>query len=209
MLPAPSLLALIFIFVASYQDYKDREISDFIWVASLPVLSALFVVFFRDFLINLIPAALLVPASYYMAKKGLMGEADPLALLIVALGFPQTFVIFPAYLIIFFLALLSELAAFGVIIAGKDGRGAPSPFTYRIKKDSLNNFWLPRDDKGRYLYDINDPRPIKELMEESKKKIEGDTVWATPILPFLPFIFISCLVVFFIMIGLLFSAILA
>lgn len=194
--PAPSLLALTFAGLAALQDARDREVSDFFWVVSIPALAILFPLFYGGFLVELVPAILIVPISYAVSRKGLLGEADPFALLVLALGFPQPLGVFPAYLLIFFLGLVCELGAFAVIIHGRSGKGAPSPFTYAVKKSELNVFWLPRLEDGSYAFDINDPRPFRQLIEEAKEKIKGEWVWATPILPLLPFLFASSLAVF-------------
>ncbi|MGC8670222.1 MAG: prepilin peptidase [Thermoprotei archaeon] len=184
--PLP-VLCLVFLGIASWQDIKEREISDFTWIMSIPTAIAIYALSSRDFM-QLIPGAVIVIAAYLMARTGLMGEADPLGIALVVLSFSWPVAGIPAYFPVFILSLLCELGAFASLVWKKDNTGAPAAFTYRVKKDQLGLVWLPRLDDGNYAFDLRDPRSMKELIDEAKKRIPGESVWASPALPYMPFL---------------------
>jgi hypothetical protein len=180
--------------IASWQDIKEREISDFVWMMSIPSAIMIFILTSRN-LVQLLPGAVIVGAAYLMARANLMGQADPFAVALVVLSFSWDFLGLPAYFMVFMLSLLCELAVFARLIWKKSGSGAPAAFTYKVRKEELGLLWLPRLESGEYAVNLNDPRPMKELIEEVKKKIQGETVWASPALPYLPFLAAAAAVV--------------
>ncbi len=181
---------MVFLGIASWQDIREREVSDFAWVMSIPAAVVIYVLTSRDF-VELIPGAIIILAAYLMARAGLMGGADPLGIALVVLSFSWPVAGVPAYFPVFILSLLCELGVFASLVWRKDHRGAPAPFTYRVKKDQLGLVWLPRLDNGDYAVDLNDPRPMRELIDEAKKKLPGDSVWASPALPYMPFLLVA------------------
>ena len=191
--PLP-FLCLLFLMIASWQDIKEREISDFVWMMSIPSAIMIFILTSRN-LVQLLPGAVIVGAAYLMARANLMGQADPFAVALVVLSFSWDFLGLPAYFMVFMLSLLCELAVFARLIWKKSGSGAPAAFTYKVRKEELGLLWLPRLESGEYAVNLNDPRPMKELIEEAKKKIQGETVWASPALPYLPFLAAAAAVV--------------
>lgn len=187
--PLP-VLCLVFLGIASWQDMKEREISDFAWIMSIPAVLVIYLLSSRD-LVELIPGAVIVLAAYLMARAGLMGEADPIGIALVVLSFSWPVAGIPAYFPVFILSLLCELGTFASLVWKKDHKGAPAAFTYRVKKDQLGLIWLPRLDNGDYAVDLKDPRPMRELIDEAKKKIPGESVWASPALPYMPFLLVA------------------
>jgi len=193
--PASSVLALAFGGIASYQDLKRREVDDFLWVLALPSLALLYPLLFRNQVLSILPLLFLLPAAYFMARANLLGQADVAALALFGLGFPQGIFGVPAYLWVFLFGLLGEMFGFALITAGKSSKGGPRPLAYRVKREELGPFWIPVDSSGKPLFELNDPRPLRELVEEAKQRV-GDYAWAYPALPMVPFMFVASLAAF-------------
>lgn len=194
MFAPQAALSVIFLALAAWQDAKSREVSDFLWVMSIPTLLVLLVLD-GNYLLA-IPGAVLVAASAVLAKIGFMGQADPLAISVAVLGFSFEMSSLPAYFFPFVLSLACELAVFAYMTWGKESKGAPASFTYLVPRSKIGMFWFPRLENGELAFDINDPRPLDQLLKEAQQRLSGDVVWATPVLPYLPFLAASCLVFF-------------
>jgi preflagellin peptidase FlaK len=199
------LISLTILGIASIMDLRKREVSDWLWAIAYPI--AILVIVFKAFnhLLDLYDYLLAMPIfilSLIILFTGLMGGADAKALIAIALLTPKN------ALATFFTALILELLAMALPILFMNLSRIARERSYLLELSALpvwkkalillSSMKLEHEPKHLEWMKTFDGKDVSLLTDvEMDVPIAKKGEWGTPLIPFLPFLLMAYIVLWF------------
>ncbi|MDA4122313.1 MAG: hypothetical protein OK456_03930 [Thaumarchaeota archaeon] len=166
------LVAISFI-IAGYQDFRERLVSDLVWIPA--VVGVVFGLYYlrSEFLVLIIPIALIGAIALGAAWWGMVGEADGIAFVLVIAGTaPAGFV--PGLLEVFVVVL----AALGIHVAYLYSKGLVGKTrVIPIAEFKAQAQWIPKaliigGERTEVVKDVNVSREAVDEVKDESASVE-------------------------------------